>query len=97
MFQKLLGVLFTYINYYSVLTSKFIQHIVNVVANDAGYFKEELTPVTVMVKRKEVMVDVDEHPKPQTTLENLAKLPTVFKKDGVVTAGSSSVSRMLRK
>lgn len=70
---------------------------VNVVANDAGYFKEELTPVTVMVKRKEVVVDVDEHPKPQTTLENLAKLPTVFKKDGVVTAGSSSVSQMFNE
>lgn len=78
------------------VNTTYVQY-VNVVANDAGYFKEELTPVTVMVKRKEVMVDVDEHPKPQTTLENLAKLPTVFKKDGVVTAGSSSVSRMLRK
>ena len=32
----------------------------------------------------------DEHPKPKTTVENLAKLPTVFKKDGVVTAGSAS-------
>jgi acetyl-CoA acetyltransferase len=37
-------------------------------------------------------VDMDEHPRPQTTLEGLAKLPTVFKKTGVVTAGSSSVS-----
>lgn len=43
------------------------------------------------------MVEVDEHPKPQTTLENLAKLATVFKKDGVVTAGSSSVSQMLNE
>ena len=51
-----------------------------------------MAPVTVKVKGKEVIVDVDEHPRPQTTLEGLAKLPTVFKKDGVVTAGSSSVS-----
>ena len=53
-------------------------------------FKEELSPVKVMIKRKEVTVDVDEHPKPQTTLEVLSKLPLVFKKDGVVTTGSAS-------
>lgn len=34
----------------------------------------------------------DEHPKPKTTLEGLAKLPPVFKKDGTVTAGTASVS-----
>lgn len=44
------------------------------------------------MKKSDVVVDVDEHPKPKTTLETLAKLPTVFKKDGVVTAGSASVS-----
>jgi len=59
-------------------------------AHDGGYFKEELAPVTVKVKGKELTVDVDEHPRPQSTIEGLAKLPTVFKKDGVVTAGSSS-------
>lgn len=58
--------------------------------HDSGVFKEELSPVKVMIKRKEVTVDVDEHPKPQTTLEVLSKLPLVFKKDGVVTAGSAS-------
>ena len=36
------------------------------------------------------MMDMDEHPKPQTTLEQMAKLPTVFKKGGVVTAASAS-------
>ncbi len=35
-------------------------------------------------------MDTDEHPKPKTTLEQIAKLPTVFKKDGVVTAASAS-------
>ncbi|XP_046661280.1 3-ketoacyl-CoA thiolase, mitochondrial-like [Homalodisca vitripennis] len=59
-------------------------------AHDAGVFKAELAPVTVVQKKKEVVVDVDEHPKPQTTLEVLGKLPLVFKKDGVVTAGSAS-------
>merc|ERR1712106_1169080 len=37
-----------------------------------------------------VEMTLDEHPKPKTTIEQLAKLPTVFKKGGVVTAGSSS-------
>jgi acetyl-CoA acyltransferase 2 len=45
------------------------------------------------VKGKEEVVDMDEHPRPKSTLEGLAKLPPVFKKSGVVTAGSSSVSR----
>jgi len=47
------------------------------------------------VKKTDVVVDVDEHPKPKTTLETLGKLPTVFKKDGVVTAGSASVRACL--
>lgn len=38
-----------------------------------------------------VNVEVDEHPRPQTTIEGLRKLPTLFKKDGLVTAGSASV------
>ncbi|XP_047114463.1 3-ketoacyl-CoA thiolase, mitochondrial-like [Schistocerca piceifrons] len=59
-------------------------------ANDKGYFKEELAPVTLTIKKKEVIVDVDEHPRPQTTAEGLAKLAPVFKKNGVVTAGSAS-------
>uniref|UniRef100_A0A1B6LHA5 Thiolase N-terminal domain-containing protein n=1 Tax=Graphocephala atropunctata TaxID=36148 RepID=A0A1B6LHA5_9HEMI len=59
-------------------------------AHDAGVFAGELAPVTVVQKKKEVVVDMDEHPKPQTTLEVLGKLPLVFKKDGVVTAGSAS-------
>lgn len=61
-------------------------------AQDNNVFSAELAPVTIKVKRADVSVDVDEHPKPKTTLETLAKLPTVFKKDGVVTAGSASVS-----
>ncbi|XP_069682003.1 3-ketoacyl-CoA thiolase, mitochondrial [Periplaneta americana] len=59
-------------------------------ANDSGYFKEEIAPVTVKVKGKEQAVDVDEHPRPQSTLEGMAKLPALFKKNGVVTAGSAS-------
>ncbi|KAG6461619.1 hypothetical protein O3G_MSEX012748 [Manduca sexta] len=58
--------------------------------NDAGVFKAEIEPVTLTIKRKEVKVEVDEHPRPQTTLETLKKLPPVFKKEGLVTAGSAS-------
>jgi len=62
-------------------------------ANAAGKFKDEIIPVQVKVKGKVVDMDTDEHPKPKTTLETLAKLPTVFKKDGgTVTPGSASVS-----
>ncbi|KAI8420476.1 hypothetical protein MSG28_008963 [Choristoneura fumiferana] len=59
-------------------------------SNDAGVFKAEIEPVTLTVKRKEVKVDTDEHPRPQTTIEGLKKLPPVFKKEGLVTAGSAS-------
>ena len=59
-------------------------------ANDAGRFKEELAPVTVKAKKQDVVVTTDEHPRPQTTLQNLSKLSSVFKKDGIVTAGSAS-------
>lgn len=59
-------------------------------ANQNGYFKEEIAPVSLKIKRQDVIMDTDEHPKPKTTMETLAKLPTVFKKDGAVTAGSAS-------
>jgi len=59
-------------------------------AQKAGKFKDEMAPVTVKVKGKDVVVEMDEHPRPDTSLEKLAKLPAVFKKDGVVTAGNAS-------
>jgi acetyl-CoA C-acetyltransferase len=56
-----------------------------------GRFIEEITPVTVPQKKGEAkIVDTDEHPRPDATLEKLAKLPPAFKKDGTVTAGNSS-------
>lgn len=57
-----------------------------------GAFKSEITPIKLKVKGKEVDFVVDEHPRPKTTLETLAKLPSLFKKNGVVTAGTASVS-----
>lgn len=59
-------------------------------ANDAGYFKEEMAPIEVKTKKGKQMMQVDEHPRPQTTMEQLQKLPPVFKKDGTVTAGNAS-------
>lgn len=56
----------------------------------AGYFNEEIVPVSVpQPKGEPVIFDRDEHPR-QTTLEKLASLRPSFKKDGTVTAGSSS-------
>ncbi|XP_049961121.1 3-ketoacyl-CoA thiolase, mitochondrial-like [Schistocerca serialis cubense] len=59
-------------------------------ANEKGYFKEELAPVTIKTRKGEEIVNVDEHPRPFSTAEGLAALPPVFKKGGVVTAGSAS-------
>jgi len=58
-------------------------------AIEAGYFKEQIVPVEVKVKRDMVPFDTDEHPK-ATTAEALAGLRTVFQKDGTVTAGNAS-------
>ena len=59
-------------------------------AAQAGHFKDEISPVVLKSKKGEVEMSLDEHPKPKTSIEQLAKLPAVFKKGGVVTAGSAS-------
>ena len=59
-------------------------------AHESGAFADEIAAMEVAQSKKTLTVDRDEHPRPQTTLETLAKLPTVFKKDGVVTAGNAS-------
>ncbi len=58
-------------------------------AIEAGYFKEQITPIEVRVKRDMVAFEVDEHPK-ASTMESLGGLRTVFQKDGTVTAGNAS-------
>ena len=60
-------------------------------ASDEGRFEQETVPIVLKSKKGEVEFKVDEHPK-ETSLEKLAKLPPVFKKDGTVTAGNASVS-----
>ncbi len=58
-------------------------------AHEAGAFADELAPVEVKERKATRLVDRDEHPR-RSTMETLAKLPPVFKKDGVVTAGNAS-------
>lgn len=56
-----------------------------------GYFKEQIVPVPITNKKGETyFFDQDEHPRPNTGLEDLSKLSPVFKKGGSVTAGNSS-------
>ena len=59
-------------------------------AIEAGKFKDEIVPVEVKLKKKTVIVDTDEGPRPGTTAESIAKLRPAFKKDGIVTAANSS-------
>jgi acetyl-CoA acyltransferase len=56
-----------------------------------GRLAQEIVPVTIPKRKGDpVVVDKDEHPRGDTTLEQLAKLPTPFRKDGTVTAGNAS-------
>ena len=56
-----------------------------------GFFKVELVPVEIPQRKgKPLVVARDEHPRPETTLEQLARLPTPFRANGTVTAGNAS-------
>ncbi len=55
-----------------------------------GRFAEQIVPVVLKTRKGEVAFETDEHVKPDTTLEGLAKLRPAFKKDGSVTAGNAS-------
>ncbi len=60
-------------------------------ANEAGRFAAEIAPVEVKGKRGKVTnFDYDEHARPQASLEDMAKLPSIFKKNGTVSAGNAS-------
>ncbi|CAK5062208.1 unnamed protein product [Meloidogyne enterolobii] len=59
-------------------------------ANNAGYFKSEIEPIKIKGKKgTETLFEVDEHPR-EVSAEQLAKLPPVFKKNGLVNAGNAS-------
>jgi len=60
-----------------------------VAAINDGTFGEEIVPVEIRERKEVKLFDTDEHPR-ETSMEALAKLPAVFKKDGSVTAGNAS-------
>lgn len=58
-------------------------------AIELGLFKDEIVGIEIKSKKGVQVFATDEHPKPNVSLESLAKLPTVFKVNGTVTAGNS--------
>lgn len=56
----------------------------------AGYFKEQIVPVEVPSRKGTILFDTDEHVRADVSMEALAKMKPVFKKDGLVTAGNAS-------
>lgn len=60
------------------------------IATEQGWFKKEIAPIEVKGKKGSILVDLDEGIRPETTLENLARLKPAFREDGVFTAGNSS-------
>ncbi len=60
-------------------------------ARDAGFFAQEIVPVVIPQRKKaDLIVETDEHIRPETTLSGLAKLATPFRQGGTVTAGNAS-------
>jgi acetyl-CoA C-acetyltransferase/3-oxo-5,6-didehydrosuberyl-CoA/3-oxoadipyl-CoA thiolase len=59
-------------------------------AMESGAFESQLIPVPVKIGKTEGIFDVDEHPRPKTTIEDLRKLKPAFRDGGTVTAGNSS-------
>jgi 3-oxoadipyl-CoA thiolase len=59
-------------------------------AQASGFFLREIAPITIPGRKGETVVDRDEHPRADTTLEGLAKLKTPFRNPGTVTAGNAS-------
>lgn len=58
-------------------------------AIEAGYFKDQIVPITLKSRKGETVFDTDEHPR-ATTIEKLGAMRPAFKKDGTVTAGNAS-------
>jgi len=55
-----------------------------------GWFKDQILPIELKSKKGPVLFDTDEHPRADASMEGMAKLRTVFQKDGSVTAGNAS-------
>ena len=59
-------------------------------AIENGNFKDQILPIEIKTRKGIEFFEIDEHPKPDTSIETLTGLRTAFKKDGVVTAGNAS-------
>src|SRR3546814_18529460 len=59
-------------------------------AQGSGFFAKEIAPVTIKGRQGDTVVDTDEHPRGDTTMEMLAKLRTPFRNPGTVPAGNAS-------
>lgn len=59
-------------------------------AIDKGYFKEQIHPIEIKSRKKTTIFDTDEHVRADINMEDMAKLPSIFKKGGSVTAGNAS-------
>ena len=64
-------------------------HELAIKATDEGRLPEEIVPVTIKGRKGDTVVEIDEAPRRDTSLESLAKLPPIFLKDGSHTAGNS--------
>lgn len=85
------GFIFLISSQYFVLTELICFHFM-FTAHEGGHFTAEIAPIDVKGRKGKVSMAQDEHPRPQTTVEQLAKLAPVFKKGGTVTAANASVS-----
>lgn len=61
-----------------------------IAARLAGLTEQEIVPLSLKIKKQEILISLDECPRDTTTLEALSKLPAAFRKDGTVSAGNSS-------
>ncbi len=59
-------------------------------AQASGFFAREIAPITIKGRKGDMVVSADEHPRPDTTMEQLTKLKTPFRNPGTVTAGNAS-------
>ncbi|KAK5647593.1 hypothetical protein RI129_002485 [Pyrocoelia pectoralis] len=72
------------------ITREDVDEYSQIMSQEAGLFKEEMAPIQVKGKKGPENVECDEHPRPNTTIEGLKKLRSLFKENGLVTAGTAS-------
>ena len=70
----------------------FRSHTLALKAIESGYFDDQIVPITIKERRKEVVFSKDEHPRADITAEKLAGLKPAFRKDGSVTGNASGLN-----